>query len=77
VSSKQQKSPLPVFCVVPSAYCSNAYCLLPIEPITPDVVSAHNHTAQEFERIKSLMGREPTFAELGIFSVMWSEHCSY
>jgi phosphoribosylformylglycinamidine synthase subunit PurL len=48
-----------------------------MEPITPDVVSAHNLTAQEFERIKSLMGREPTFAELGIFSVMWSEHCSY
>ena len=48
-----------------------------MDPITPDVVSAHNLTAQEFERIKSLMGREPSFAELGIFSVMWSEHCSY
>ncbi|HEV7798933.1 MAG TPA: phosphoribosylformylglycinamidine synthase subunit PurL, partial [Pyrinomonadaceae bacterium] len=45
--------------------------------ITPDDVAAHNLTPQEFERIKSLMGREPTFAELGIFSVMWSEHCSY
>jgi phosphoribosylformylglycinamidine synthase len=45
--------------------------------ITPEVVSAHNLTAEEFLRIKSLMGREPTFAELGIFSVMWSEHCSY
>jgi phosphoribosylformylglycinamidine synthase len=48
-----------------------------MDPISPDVVSAHNLTAEEFERIKSLMGREPTFAELGIFSVMWSEHCSY
>jgi phosphoribosylformylglycinamidine synthase II len=48
-----------------------------MEPITPEVVSAHNLTPQEFERIKSLMGRAPTFAELGIFSVMWSEHCSY
>ena len=48
-----------------------------MEPITPEVVSAHNLTPEEFERIKSLMGREPTFAELGIFSVMWSEHCSY
>ncbi len=48
-----------------------------MESITPDVVSAHNLTPEEFERIKSLMGREPTFAELGIFSVMWSEHCSY
>jgi phosphoribosylformylglycinamidine synthase len=45
--------------------------------ITPEVVSAHNLTTEEFLRIKSLMGREPTFAELGIFSVMWSEHCSY
>ncbi len=45
--------------------------------ITPDVVSAHNLSSDEFARIKSLMKREPTFAELGIFSVMWSEHCSY
>jgi phosphoribosylformylglycinamidine synthase len=45
--------------------------------ITPDVVAAHSLTPEEFARIKSLMGREPTFAELGIFSVMWSEHCSY
>jgi phosphoribosylformylglycinamidine synthase II len=48
-----------------------------MEPITPEVISAHNLTLEEFARIKSLMGREPTFAELGIFSVMWSEHCSY
>ena len=45
--------------------------------ITPDVIAAHNLTLEEFQRIKSLMGREPSFAELGIFSVMWSEHCSY
>ena len=45
--------------------------------ITPDVIAAHNLTPEEFERIKNLLGREPTFAELGIFSVMWSEHCSY
>jgi phosphoribosylformylglycinamidine synthase II len=45
--------------------------------ITPEVVSAHNLTPEEFERIKVLVGREPTFVELGIFSVMWSEHCSY
>ena len=45
--------------------------------ITPDVIAAHNLTSEEFERIKKLLGREPTFAELGIFSVMWSEHCSY
>src|SRR5687768_1608171 len=45
--------------------------------ITPDVIAAHNLTPEEFEQIKKLLGREPTFAELGIFSVMWSEHCSY
>ena len=45
--------------------------------ITPEVVSAHNLTLDEFERIKSLLGREPNLVELGIFSVMWSEHCSY
>jgi phosphoribosylformylglycinamidine synthase II len=48
-----------------------------MEVITPEVVSAHNLTDQEFARIKQLLGREPTMAELGIFSVMWSEHCSY
>jgi phosphoribosylformylglycinamidine synthase subunit PurL len=45
--------------------------------ITPEVVSAHNLTEEEYARIEELLGREPTFAELGIFSVMWSEHCSY
>ncbi|HYN25930.1 MAG TPA: phosphoribosylformylglycinamidine synthase subunit PurL, partial [Pyrinomonadaceae bacterium] len=45
--------------------------------ITPDVIAAHNITRDEYQRIQSLMGREPTLVELGIFSVMWSEHCSY
>ena len=45
--------------------------------IPSEVIAAHNLTQQEFERIKELLGREPSFAELGIFSVMWSEHCSY
>ncbi len=45
--------------------------------ITPEVISAHNLTLEEFERIKSLLGRTPNLVELGIFSVMWSEHCSY
>ena len=48
-----------------------------MEPITPEIISAHNLTQDEFQRIKELLGREPTFEELGIFSVMWSEHCSY
>jgi phosphoribosylformylglycinamidine synthase subunit PurL len=45
--------------------------------ITPDVIAAHNLTQDEFQRIQTLLGREPTLVELGIFSVMWSEHCSY
>ena len=47
------------------------------EAITPEVVAAHNLKPEEFERIRELLGREPTFVELGVFSVMWSEHCSY
>jgi phosphoribosylformylglycinamidine synthase II len=45
--------------------------------ITPDVIAAHNLTQAEFQRIQTLLDREPTLVELGIFSVMWSEHCSY
>jgi phosphoribosylformylglycinamidine synthase II len=45
--------------------------------ITPELVAAHQLTAEEYERIVRLLGREPTYTELGIFSVMWSEHCSY
>ena len=48
-----------------------------MEQITPEILSAHNLTPEEFERIKSLLGRVPNLVELGIFSVMWSEHCSY
>jgi len=45
--------------------------------ISPETVTAHNLSAEEFERIKVLLEREPSMVELGIFSVMWSEHCSY
>ena len=45
--------------------------------ITPEVVAKHGLTPDEFERVKTILGREPNFTELGIFSVMWSEHCSY
>ncbi len=47
------------------------------QEITAEVVQAHNLTADEYEKIKFLLGRTPTMTELGIFSVMWSEHCSY
>jgi phosphoribosylformylglycinamidine synthase II len=48
-----------------------------MESVTPEVITAHNLTPEEFSRIKDLLGREPNLVELGVFSVMWSEHCSY
>jgi phosphoribosylformylglycinamidine synthase len=46
--------------------------------ITPEIVREHGLTPEEYEKVKQLLGgREPTITELGIFSVMWSEHCSY
>jgi phosphoribosylformylglycinamidine synthase subunit PurL len=46
--------------------------------VTPEMIREHGLTLEEFEKIKQLLGgREPTRTELGIFSVMWSEHCSY
>ncbi|MCA1369858.1 phosphoribosylformylglycinamidine synthase subunit PurL [Bradyrhizobium sp. BRP14] len=46
-------------------------------PITPDLIASHGLKPDEYERILGLIGREPTFTELGIFSAMWNEHCSY
>ncbi|MFC3050808.1 phosphoribosylformylglycinamidine synthase subunit PurL [Kordiimonas pumila] len=45
--------------------------------ITPELVKEHGLTVEEYERIKGALGREPNITELGIYSVMWSEHCSY
>ncbi len=45
--------------------------------ITPELIETHQLSQSEYEKIVSLLGREPTYTELGIFSVMWSEHCSY
>ena len=45
--------------------------------ITPELVQKHNLTPDEYSKIKEIIGREPNYTELGIFSVMWSEHCSY
>ena len=45
--------------------------------ITADVVEAHGLSPEEYERVLHALGREPNLVELGIFSVMWSEHCSY
>ncbi len=45
--------------------------------VNNDAVREHGLSTEEYEKIKSILGRTPTFVELGIFSVMWSEHCSY
>ncbi|HEX6085139.1 MAG TPA: phosphoribosylformylglycinamidine synthase subunit PurL, partial [Thermoanaerobaculia bacterium] len=45
--------------------------------ITPDVIRSHGITDDEYQRILQILGRAPNYTELGIFSVMWSEHCSY
>src|SRR3954465_14813902 len=49
----------------------------PAPGVTPELVAEHGLQPDEYERIKKILGREPNFTELGIFSVMWSEHCSY
>ena len=46
-------------------------------PITPELVAEHGLKADEYERIVKLIGRTPSLTELGIFSAMWNEHCSY
>src|ERR1700734_884758 len=48
-----------------------------VTEITPELVRDHGLTEEEYKRIQRILGREPNFTELGVFSVMWSEHCSY
>ncbi len=45
--------------------------------ISPELIHSHGLTEEEYLQIKSILGREPNITELGVFSVMWSEHCSY
>src|SRR5690606_13033545 len=45
--------------------------------ITPQLVADHGLKPDEYQKILDLIGREPTYTELGIFSAMWNEHCSY
>jgi phosphoribosylformylglycinamidine synthase subunit PurL len=46
-------------------------------PVTPELVREHNINELEYSRIMDLLGRTPSFTELGVFSALWSEHCSY
>ena len=45
--------------------------------VTAEIAAEHGLTPDEFARVKKILGRDPNITELGIFSVMWSEHCSY
>ena len=45
--------------------------------VTPEIAAEHGVTRDEYARIQQILGRDPNITELGIFSVMWSEHCSY
>ena len=45
--------------------------------VTPEIAAEHGLTAEEYARVRTILGRDPNITELGIFSVMWSEHCSY
>src|SRR6476620_879814 len=49
----------------------------PIPKITPELVAEHGLSPDEYRLVAAVLGREPSLTELGIFSVMWSEHCSY
>src|SRR5438552_2579863 len=48
-----------------------------VTQITPELVRDHGLSEAEYERIRAILGRDPNITELGVFSVMWSEHCSY
>jgi len=50
---------------------------MPDPAITPELIAKHGLSPDEYQRIKDILKRDPNFTELGIFSVMWSEHCSY
>ncbi|MFZ0631759.1 MAG: phosphoribosylformylglycinamidine synthase II, partial [Acidobacteriaceae bacterium] len=56
---------------------SSAAVAPPPATITPELLAQHGITAEEYRRIEDALGRTPSFTELGIYSVMWSEHCSY
>ena len=50
---------------------------LPPPNISPDLIQQHGLSSEEYQQILTHLGREPNLTELGVFSVMWSEHCSY
>ena len=68
----------PAMTVKISLNCMSIEPVIPNEPrITPELVAEHGLKPDEYQRILDLIGRTPTLTELGIFSAMWNEHCSY
>src|SRR6059058_5446420 len=53
------------------------YLAPPMAAITPEIVAAHGLSPDEYARVQKALGRDPNLVELGVFSAMWSEHCSY
>ena len=45
--------------------------------LTDEIIAAHGFTSDEFAEVNNILGRAPTYTEMGIFSAMWNEHCSY
>jgi phosphoribosylformylglycinamidine synthase len=54
-----------------------AYAFANERPVTPDVIAEHKLNELEYSRILAMLGRTPTLTEIGVFSALWSEHCSY
>src|SRR6476660_8544652 len=63
--------------LAPAEFDDRRHLLNAPHPITPALVAAHGLKPDEYQRILALIGREPSITELGIFSAMWNEHCSY
>ncbi len=62
---------------MPNPYAQQANVVPSPATVTPALLKQHSITAEEYTRIEAALGRTPSMTELGIFSVMWSEHCSY
>ena len=69
--------PLPVNFRIRVQICTVRDDNLPDPVITPDLIAAHGLSPDEYDLILQIIGRDPSFTEMGIFSAMWNEHCSY
>src|SRR5580698_7177422 len=73
----RHKRPLPALLICLIRDLKRARSPMNQPQITPELVASHGLKPDEYERILKLIGRVPSFTELGIFSAMWNEHCSY